>query len=93
MNRVDMTIPGVDKVGGFSMYSPPGQLRKEGVDPTLDLAIKYSDHPPAKWVHTQVMVPNNSSVTFIFFSYLFDLANSLEIKSLQVKDALQNLKF
>ncbi|KAK3105136.1 hypothetical protein FSP39_017991 [Pinctada imbricata] len=50
---VDMFIPGVDKVGGFSMWSRPSQLL---TDQTLDLAIKYSDHPPAMWVHTECKV-------------------------------------
>ena len=46
-----MFIPQVDIVGGFSMYSSPEQLQREG---TLDLAVKYSKHPPALWVHTKV---------------------------------------
>ena len=49
--RVDMFIPQVDIVGGFSMYSSPEQLQREG---TLDLAVKYSKHPPALWVHRKV---------------------------------------
>ena len=46
-----MFIPGVDVVGGFSMYSSPGQLQRTG---SLDLAVKLSPHPPAAWVHSQV---------------------------------------
>ena len=49
--RVDMMIPGVETVGGFSMCSSPQLLQQSGV---LDLAVKYSSHPPAHWVHTQV---------------------------------------
>lgn len=46
---VDFFIPGQDKVGGFSICSPPSQLESSG---TLDLAIKFSTWPPAHWVHT-----------------------------------------
>jgi len=52
LHRVDLFIPGVEKVGGFSMTSSPKKLSEEG---SLLLAVKYSDHPPAKWVHTQVL--------------------------------------
>uniref|UniRef100_A0AAY4BG15 FAD-binding FR-type domain-containing protein n=1 Tax=Denticeps clupeoides TaxID=299321 RepID=A0AAY4BG15_9TELE len=50
---VDLFIPGVEKVGGFSICSAPGLLQREGV---LELAVKYAQHPPAHWVHTQVSV-------------------------------------
>eukprot|EP00064_Thunnus_orientalis_P018125 superscaffoldBa00004076_g18216 len=46
---VDFFIPGVEKVGGFSMCSSPGLLQREGV---IELAVKYSKHPPAHWIHT-----------------------------------------
>ncbi|XP_019735946.1 oxidoreductase NAD-binding domain-containing protein 1 isoform X2 [Hippocampus comes] len=46
---VDFFIPGVDKVGGFSMCSSPGLLQREGV---VELAVKFANHPPAHWVHT-----------------------------------------
>jgi len=46
---VDFFIPGEDKVGGFSICSPPSQLESSG---TLELAIKFSTWPPAHWVHT-----------------------------------------
>lgn len=51
VGRVDLFIPGVDTVGGFSMCSSPGLLQREGV---VELAVKYSRHPPAHWVHSQV---------------------------------------
>lgn len=47
---VDFFVPGVPKVGGFSICSTPGLLKREGV---LELAVKYSKHPPAHWVHTE----------------------------------------
>ncbi|XP_061598718.1 oxidoreductase NAD-binding domain-containing protein 1 [Cololabis saira] len=46
---VDFFIPGMEKVGGFSMCSGPGLLQREGV---IELAVKYSKHPPAHWIHT-----------------------------------------
>ncbi|KAK3589565.1 hypothetical protein CHS0354_043021 [Potamilus streckersoni] len=56
---VDMFIPNVPKVGGFSICSSPGKLEREGI---LDLAVKYSTHPPAHWVHTQCQVGNTVSL-------------------------------
>lgn len=50
---MDFFIPGVEKVGGFSMCSCPGLLQREGV---VELAVKYSKHPPAHWVHTACTV-------------------------------------
>ncbi|KAG7245084.1 hypothetical protein INR49_023650 [Caranx melampygus] len=50
---VDFFIPGVEKVGGFSMCSSPGLLQREGV---IELAVKYTKHPPAHWVHTMCTV-------------------------------------
>ncbi|KAF3833725.1 hypothetical protein F7725_024929 [Dissostichus mawsoni] len=50
---VDLFIPGVEKVGGFSMCSGPGLLQREGI---VELAIKYAKHPPAHWVHTMCTV-------------------------------------
>lgn len=47
---VDFFIPGISKVGGFSICSSPGQLEREGV---MELAVKYSKHPPAHWIHSQ----------------------------------------
>lgn len=50
---VDMFIPGVETVGGFSMSSPPHLLSETG---QLHLAVKYATHPPALWVHTKCQV-------------------------------------
>jgi len=47
---VDFIAPGLSTVGGFSMCSSPSLLRNENL---LELAVKYSTHPPAHWVHTQ----------------------------------------
>ncbi|XP_061110636.1 oxidoreductase NAD-binding domain-containing protein 1 isoform X2 [Conger conger] len=45
---VDFFIPGQEKVGGFSICSSPALLRREGV---IELAVKYTTHPPAHWIH------------------------------------------
>ncbi|KAJ7991529.1 hypothetical protein DPEC_G00284820 [Dallia pectoralis] len=50
---VDFFIPGIEKVGGFSICSSPGLLQREGV---IELAVKYTPHPPAHWIHTQCIV-------------------------------------
>ncbi|KAK4303841.1 hypothetical protein Pmani_017880 [Petrolisthes manimaculis] len=50
---VDMFIPGMEIVGGFSMFSPPDQLAQDG---TIDLGIKFSRWPPAFWVHDQCRI-------------------------------------
>ncbi|KAG9476202.1 hypothetical protein GDO78_002991 [Eleutherodactylus coqui] len=52
---VDFFIPGVPKVGGFSICSSPGLLEREGA---LELAVKYNLHPPARWIHTQENILN-----------------------------------
>jgi len=49
---VDFIVPGLSAVGGFSMCSPPSLLKKENI---LHLAVKYSTHPPAHWVHNSCM--------------------------------------
>ena len=50
--RIDLFIPGVDVVGGFSICSPPHQLVTEQ---TIRLAIKSSPHPPAQWMCSKVV--------------------------------------
>ncbi|XP_052246779.1 oxidoreductase NAD-binding domain-containing protein 1-like isoform X3 [Dreissena polymorpha] len=52
---VDMFTPGVETVGGFSMYSSPCRL---ATSQQLDLAVKFSKHPPAYWckVGSQVQI-------------------------------------
>ena len=49
--RVDFLIPNVQIVGGYSMCSAPFRLQ---TDKLLELAVKYSDHVPAHWVHKKV---------------------------------------
>ena len=42
-------------VGGFSMCTPPSRLEKQSI---LDLAVKYSEWPPANWLHTKAQEGN-----------------------------------
>lgn len=44
---VDFVVPPHPWIGGFSIASSPRDL------PYITLAVKKSDHPPAKWVHEQ----------------------------------------
>lgn len=50
-NWVDFFIPGLPKVGGYSMCSAPVEL------PKLRLAVKRSTHPPAAWCHSEAAAP------------------------------------
>lgn len=50
-NWVDFFIPGVEKVGGYSICSLPAEL------PLLRLAVKRSQHPPAAWCHSNSAAP------------------------------------
>jgi len=70
---LDFFIAGEEKVGGFSMCSPPSDLTSGG---TLDLAIKYSTWAPAFWVHTQCRV--GDMVTFRFGGDFYYPARGLE---------------
>lgn len=47
---VDFFIPGVSVVGGFSICSSPQLLEQERI---IELAVKYTNHPPAVWVHNK----------------------------------------
>ena len=48
--QVDVFIPGLDIVGGFSLSSTPRQL------PLVQLAVKKANHPPAHWLYSQAKV-------------------------------------
>ncbi|XP_064096422.1 oxidoreductase NAD-binding domain-containing protein 1-like [Macrobrachium nipponense] len=54
---VDLFVPGIETIGGYSMYSSPKHLTELR---TIDLALKYSDWPPTLWMHEQCKV--NSKV-------------------------------
>ncbi|XP_045913689.1 oxidoreductase NAD-binding domain-containing protein 1 [Micropterus dolomieu] len=69
---VDFFIPGVEKVGGFSMCSSPGLLQREGI---VELAVKYTKHPPALWVHTTCTVGARVAMR-VGGDFFFDLSPS-----------------
>lgn len=56
---VDLMIPGTDMVGGYSICSAPHQL---STDRTIDLAVKRSEWPPAKWIHTQCRIGSDVKI-------------------------------
>ncbi|XP_066530629.1 oxidoreductase NAD-binding domain-containing protein 1 [Hoplias malabaricus] len=56
---VDFFISGMEKVGGFSVCSSPGLLQRKGV---IELAVKYTKHPPAHWIHTKCKVDSRVAV-------------------------------
>lgn len=56
---IDLFIPGIETVGGFSMYSCPCQLTHTG---TIDLGIKFSRWPPAYWVHDQCKIGSEVAI-------------------------------
>jgi len=78
---VDFFIPNVWTVGGFSMCSAPQKLTEEGI---LELAIKYSEHPPAKWVHTRCR-PGDAVGMKVGGNFFFD---PLAFSALRPNDAL-----
>lgn len=53
---VDFLIPDVTTVAGYSICCSPTTLLREK---TLDLAVKFSEHPPSYWVHTQCKKGSN----------------------------------
>ena len=72
---MDFYIPGVAKVGGFSLCSSPGELEQSG---TLDLAIKESSWPPADWLHRKAKV--GDSVSMVVGSIYIKAALTTESK-------------
>ncbi|KAL5466981.1 hypothetical protein EMCRGX_G031146 [Ephydatia muelleri] len=56
---VDLHIPEENIVGGYSITSTPLCLQTAG---TIDLAIQYSTHPPAHWMHTKCKVADKLSI-------------------------------
>jgi len=56
---VDFFVPGSTIVGCFSICSTPKRLKDEG---RLELAITYSESPPAKWVHFKCHIGDQVSI-------------------------------
>ena len=48
---IDMVIPDVDTVGGFSICNSPQNFKDTQ---EIHLAVKSSEHPPAHWIHNTV---------------------------------------
>ena len=57
--RVDVHIPSVETVGGYSITSTPHLLRERGV---FTLAIQHSSHPPTLWMTSQCREGDTLSV-------------------------------
>ncbi|ELU15473.1 hypothetical protein CAPTEDRAFT_121106, partial [Capitella teleta] len=56
---LDFFIPALSTVGGYSMCSAPSQMLQ---NQSLSLAIKFSQHPPAHWIHNQCQVGSEVKV-------------------------------
>ncbi|CAL4080993.1 unnamed protein product, partial [Meganyctiphanes norvegica] len=56
---VDMFIPGMETVGGFSMYSSPTYLAETQ---TIKLGVKFSKWPPSHWLSTECQVGSTVSL-------------------------------
>ncbi|KAM5314784.1 oxidoreductase NAD-binding domain-containing protein 1 isoform 3-T4 [Glossophaga mutica] len=56
---IDFFIPGVSVVGGFSICSSPRLLEQERI---IELAVKYTNHPPALWIHNQCTLDSEVAV-------------------------------
>jgi len=60
---VDLAIPGVLQIGGYSLVCAPGiphtlaRTLDMGEGPQFDLAVKRARHPPAAWVHGPTAAP------------------------------------
>ncbi|XP_013217265.2 oxidoreductase NAD-binding domain-containing protein 1 isoform X2 [Ictidomys tridecemlineatus] len=57
--RIDFFIPGVSVVGGFSICSSPRLLEQERM---IELAVKYTNHPPALWIHNKCTLDSEVAV-------------------------------
>ncbi|XP_015349857.1 oxidoreductase NAD-binding domain-containing protein 1 [Marmota marmota marmota] len=56
---IDFFIPGVSVVGGFSICSSPRLLEQERM---IELAVKYTNHPPALWIHDKCTLDSEVAV-------------------------------
>lgn len=56
---VDMIIPGIETIGGFSICNSPSDLIR---NKRMVLAVKYSKHPPAYWCNTKCKVGDRVEV-------------------------------
>eukprot|EP01147_Barroeca_monosierra_P001818 gene1818-4917_t len=56
---IDLFIPGTSLIGGYSIYTCPP---KSGLALDIDIAVKYSNHPATKWMHTNCAEGSKCSV-------------------------------
>lgn len=56
---IDFFIPGVSVVGGFSICSSPRLLEQKRM---IELAVKYTNHPPALWIHNKCTLDSEVAV-------------------------------
>jgi len=72
---LDLFVPDVSHIGGFSMCSPPHELIDKG---TIQLAVKASPNPVAKWIHEKCSIGNQVRLRFggeFFYDPESDLEN------------------
>eukprot|EP00040_Diaphanoeca_grandis_P034140 m.210402 g.210402 ORF g.210402 m.210402 type:complete len:355 (-) comp33075_c1_seq2:89-1153(-) len=55
---LDVFMPGLETIGGFSFANGPHHTSnpKHPSKTMVQLAVKFSDHPPAKWMHQKIEV-------------------------------------
>ncbi|GAB1606437.1 oxidoreductase NAD-binding domain-containing protein 1-like isoform X1 [Argonauta hians] len=58
---IDLMIPQVNKVGGYSMTNSPGSFKQDGI---LQLVVKFSEHPASSWIHKQCAANDRVFVSF-----------------------------
>ena len=58
---VDMLIPGVETVGGFSICNSPENFKETQ---QIQLAVKFSMHPPAHWIHDKVSLRDHRRLNY-----------------------------
>lgn len=75
---VDFFIPGISVVGGFSICSSPSLLEQEQM---IELAVKFTEHPPSLWIHNQCTLDSEVAVRvggeFYFDPQLADASKNL----------------
>ena len=50
-SRVDFLVPNISEVAGYSICSSPKLLQETS---EIELAVKFSEFPPTKWIHEKV---------------------------------------
>lgn len=58
---LEFKIPELKRMGSFTMCTSPLKFKKTG---NIQLAVKYSDHKPTAWVHTNCKVGHQITISF-----------------------------